>query len=278
MPSNIDPRQIESLMSLTGKVALVTGATKGVGASTAKLFSRLGAKVVASGRNVAAGEKVVEEIVSGGGEAIFVPHDVTQLSSWESLAEVVVSHFGGLHILVNNAGVHQTRTLLYTTEQDFDWQVNTNLKGTFLGCKTCIPIIKESLGDGQFGSIINVSSIAGLVGVASQSLYNMTKGGLQLFSKSLALEMAGSNVPIRVNCVNPGMIETDMGDELVQQLVAEHIFDDTASAERFLLRQIPMRRFATRAEVAKAILFLASDASSYMTGTEMVLDGGLTAG
>ncbi len=262
----------------SGKTVLVSGATKGLGAETAKLFAAAGATVFVTGRNAARGEAVAESITAAGGEAYFVKHDVGIKQSWLDVLAAIKSKTGKLHILIHNAGGHQTKSILDSEDEDFDYQVNTNLRGVFLGCKTSIPLILESLDEDEFGAIVNVSSIAGLVGTASQVLYSMTKGGVKLFSKSLALEMAGNKHRIRVNSINPGMIENDMGDELVQQLVDSGVFSDAAKATQHLHRQIPMRRFATTIEVAKGIRFLASDDASYITGIDLPLDGGLTAG
>lgn len=261
---------------LSGKIALVTGASRGVGAEAARQLARSGATVILAARSRAQGEAVAQAISEEGGEARFVSLDVTSPESWRTLLEHIEANFGALHILINNAGVHIARALENCSEADFYQQVETNLKGVFLGCQATLPLLRHSASQCGDAAIVNVSSIAGLVGVANQTLYNMTKGGLQLFSKSLALELAPSGV--RVNCVNPGMIENDMGDALVRQLVSEQMFADVDSASRYLHRQIPLRRFARSAEVARAIVHLASPSSCYMTGTEMVLDGGLTAG
>ncbi|MEH6548639.1 MAG: SDR family NAD(P)-dependent oxidoreductase [Pseudomonadales bacterium] len=263
---------------LKGKTALVTGGSRGVGAATASLLAEAGANVLLTARNVELGEQVAAGIVERGGRAKFLAQDVASEAGWNDSVAACLKLYGGLHIVVNNAGVHQSNSVEQSTEEDFDWQVNTNLRGVFLGCKTTIPAIRDSLCEGEYGAIVNVSSIAGLVGTANQALYSMTKGGVQLFSKSLALEMAANRTRIRVNCVNPGMIDNDMGDQLVQELVDTGVFPTTDAASHYLHKQIPMKRFAKPEEIAKAILFLVSDNASYMTGTELVLDGGFTAG
>lgn len=258
------------------QVVLVTGATRGVGAATARQFAEGGAHVYLTGRSEVAGQQIAEEITTSGGSASFHRLDVTSEGSWQTLVAAIEHQHGRLDTLVNNAGVHQTQSLLESTEEDFYQQVNTNLKGVFLGCRQALPLMTAGLSADQYGNIVNVSSIAGLVGTASQSLYSMTKGGLQLFSKSLALELAPAR--IRVNCINPGMIENDMGSHLVEQLVSTGVFPDEEKARHYLHRQIPMRRFASVDEVAAAITFLASDAASFITGVGLPIDGGLTAG
>ncbi len=263
-------------LRFSNQVVLVTGATRGVGAATAREFADGGAHVYLTGRSEAAGQQVAAEINASGGSACFHRLDVTSEASWQTLIDAIRRDHGRLDTLVNNAGVHQTQSLLESTEEDFYQQVNTNLKGVFLGCRQAVPLMTASLADGHYANIVNVSSIAGLVGTASQSLYSMTKGGLQLFSKSLALELAPAR--IRVNCINPGMIENDMGSHLVEQLVTTGVFDNEQSALRYLHKQIPMRRFASVTEVAAAIAFLASDAASFITGVGLPIDGGLTAG
>jgi NAD(P)-dependent dehydrogenase (short-subunit alcohol dehydrogenase family) len=277
-PSKHTTKRLIEVFSFDGKTVLVSGSTKGLGAETARQFADRGATVCVTGRNQECGESVVSDILSGGGNAFFVQHDVALKQSWLNVLDVIRNRTGKLHVLVNNAGVHQAKRLVDSDDADFDHQVNVNLRGVFLGCKTSIPLMLDSLSVGQSGAIINVSSVAGLVGTASQVLYSMTKGGLQLFSKSLALELAASKQSIRVNCVNPGMIDNGMGDELVKQLVGRDIFNDVAKAKQYLIRQIPMQRFATSSEVAKSIIFLASADASYITGIDMPLDGGLTAG
>jgi NAD(P)-dependent dehydrogenase (short-subunit alcohol dehydrogenase family) len=266
------------MSSFDGKTVLVSGSTKGLGAETARQFADRGATVCVTGRNQECGQSVVSDILSDGGNAFFVQHDVSQNESWLNVLEVIRNRTGRLHVLVNNAGVHQAKRLVDSDDTDFDHQVNVNLRGVFLGCKTSIPLMLDSLSGDENGAIVNVSSVAGLVGTASQVLYSMTKGGVQLFSKSLALELAANKQPIRVNCVNPGMIDNGMGDELVKQLVGRDVFSDAAKAKQYLIRQIPMQRFATSSEVAKSIIFLASADASYITGIDMPLDGGLTAG
>jgi NAD(P)-dependent dehydrogenase (short-subunit alcohol dehydrogenase family) len=260
------------------KIVLITGGTRGVGAQTAAQFANCGARVFISGRSIDRGQQVVADINAAGGEATFIQHDVSCQKSWQSVVSQIVRSAGGLHICINNAGVHQAKSLLNSSEDDFDYQISTNLKGVFLGCKAVVPLIEQTLAAGEYGAIVNVCSIAGLTGTPNQVVYSMTKGGLQLFSQSLALELAAAGNRIRVNCVNPGMIENDMGDELVQQLVDNGVFPNTKTATNYLHRQIPLKRFATTSEVAKSIRFLASDDASYITGIGMPLDGGLTAG
>ena len=277
-PSKHTTKRLIEVFSFDGKTVLVSGSTKGLGAETARQFADRGATVCVTGRNQENGESVVSDILSGGGNAFFVQHDVALKQSWLNVLDVISNRTGKLHVLVNNAGVHQAKRLVDSDDADFDHQVNVNLRGVFLGCKTSIPLMLDSLSVGQSGAIINVSSVAGLVGTASQVLYSMTKGGVQLFSKSLALELAANKQPIRVNSVNPGMIDNGMGDELVKQLVDRDVFSDVAKAKQYLIRQIPMQRFATSSEVAKSIIFLASADASYITGIDMPLDGGLTAG
>ncbi|GMG86126.1 SDR family NAD(P)-dependent oxidoreductase [Biformimicrobium ophioploci] len=264
------------MQDFTGRTVLITGASRGLGAEAARQFARANAHVIVAARRPEAGEAVVADIVSRGGRASFVRLDVTSQSDWHAAVAMIDQEFGALQVLVNNAGVHLARRMEQCTEADFYRQIETNLKGVFLGCQSTLPLLRKGVTASGDACIVNVSSIAGLVGVASQTLYNMTKGGVQLFSKSLALELADSKV--RVNCVNPGMIENDMGEQLVGQLVEEGIFPEIEAASRFLHRQIPLRRFARCEEVARAITHLASPASSYLTGTEIVLDGGLTAG
>lgn len=247
---------------LEGKPALISGAARGIGAATAMTFAREGACVVIADilDDLAAG--VVDEIVRSGGRAIFTHLDVTDERSWRFAIDAAVDAFGGLRVLVNNAGIFLGKGIESTSVDEWDRLMAVNMKGVFLGTRAAIPAMRRSGG----GSIINLSSAAGLVGNAAGAAYSASKGGVRLLTKSTALEYAGEN--IRCNSVHPGPIDTDL---LAQA------FGAGASTSSENTDRVPMRRSGQPNEVAYAILFLASDESSYMTGSELVVDGGRTA-
>lgn len=261
---------------LVGKVALVTGGSRGVGAAIGSRLASDGAFVVLAARDREAGNAVVADIRSKGGQAEFRALDVTDEDQWLDLVASIEEERNVLHVLVNNAGVHQIRSLGATNRGDFDWLVNTNLLGPYLGMKSCIPLLGQSGSKEDPARIINMSSVAALSPSGRQVLYNMTKAGLDSMTKSVAMEVGHDQLPITANTVNPGVVETEMGDDLVKQLVSEGIFRDEASAVRHLQRNLAIKRFATPEDVAAAVIFLCSAKTSYITGVSLPVDGGLT--
>ena len=256
-----------------GKVAVITGGARGIGAETAKELAAGGARVMITDVLETEGAATVAEIERAGGEAAFLKHDVTSESEWRDVIAQTVERFGGLHVLVNNAGVYLTKPLEETTLEEWRWVSAVNLEGVFLGTKHAIGAMKQS-----GGSIINLSSVAGLVGATlGSSAYSMSKGGVRLFTKSAALECAQLGYGIRVNSVHPGVIETDMGNVVIdktRQVLGGAGHNQGADP---VDKIHPLGRLGQASDVAKAILFLASDDSSFMTGSEVVVDGGYTA-
>ena len=247
---------------LDGKVALISGGARGQGATEARLFAREGARVVFGDILDAEGRQVEADIRAAGGEATYVHLDVTQEESWRAAVVMAEQRYGMLNILVNNAGILIAKNIEETTEDDWEQTLAVNLKGVFLGTKQAIPAMRRAGG----GSIINISSIDGLVGSPySPPSYGATKGGVRLFTKATAVQHAKDN--IRCNSVHPGPIVTPM---IAQQL------EDPARVE-MRLRRIPLGRIGTVDDVAYGVLYLASDESSYVTGSELVIDGGVTA-
>jgi NAD(P)-dependent dehydrogenase (short-subunit alcohol dehydrogenase family) len=245
---------------LDGKVALISGAARGLGASQAVLFAREGAGVVLGDILDEAGQQVTESIRATGGDAVFVHLDVTSGADWRNALQVALERFGSLNVLVNNAGVPLRKTLLETSEQEWDEVLAINLKGAFLGTKAAIPALRQAGG----GSIINMSSVSGII-ASTGAAYGASKGAVRLLTKSTALTYAKDG--IRCNSVHPGPMDTEVNRE--SQL-------DTAKwAER--MRNVPLGRIGQPDEVAYGVLYLASDESSYVTGSELVIDGGSTA-
>ena len=245
---------------LEGKVALISGAARGQGEAEARLFANEGAKVVFGDILDMEGEKVEAEINETGGEAKYIHLDVTNESEWETAVKESVNSYGKLDILVNNAGISIGKNVEETTLEEWDLVQDVNSKGVFLGTKAAIPAMRESGG----GSIVNISSIAGLVGIASDP-YVASKGAVRLLPKSTAVQYGPEN--IRCNSVHPGFIETEM--------IRGILSNSEERAKRLAIT--PLGIFASAHDIALAVLFLASDESRYMTGSELVIDGGITA-
>ncbi len=243
------------------KVCLVTGAASGMGREHALLLAEQGARIILTDLNVSAGQAVADEIKGAGGEAIFIKHDAASEEDWQQVVDTALQHYGKIDVLVNNAGVLILKSIQETTTKDWDFVQSINTRGVFYGVKYVLPAMQRAGG----GSIINISSIYGLVGASSASAYQASKGAVRLLTKSAAIEYAEHN--IRVNSVHPGVIATDM---------TKDIMVDEASTNALLGSAI-IRRPAQPKEISWGVLFLASDESSYMTGSELVIDGGYTA-
>lgn len=247
---------------LDGKVAVITGAARGQGAAHARAFIEEGAKVVVTDILVEEGNRLVEEL---GPNATFYSHDVTSFAQWMAMVSYAEDTFGPVNILVNNAGIGFKKSILDMTEEEYRRVIDINQVSVFLGMKTVLPSMLKT----ENGSIINVSSIAGLLGSKDGSVaYDASKFAVRGMTKSIALEMAHTG--IRVNSVHPGIIFTPMVMTNDENPTVVDSIDK-------LLHHVPMQRGATPEEVTKLILFLASDDSSYSTGSEFVIDGGLTA-
>ena len=248
-------------MRLDGKVALISGGARGMGAAEAKLFASEGAKVVIGDVLEEEGRQTEAQIAEAGGEALFVPLDVTDEDDWNRAVSAAVERFGKLDILVNNAGIWNGDPVESESEQNWDRVMDINAKGVFLGTKAAIPAMREAGG----GSIVNISSVAGIIGSRGATSYNASKGAVRILTKSTAVQCAAEG--IRCNSVHPGPIQTDMLDMVYPD-------EETRQARR---SAVPLGRTGEMADVAYGVLFLASDEASYMTGSELVIDGGVTA-
>ena len=249
-------------MRLAGKVVLITGGASGMGQSEAILFAREGARVVVGDVLEAEGRQVVEKITAAGGQARFVTLDVTNETAWQRTIDTTVSAFGKLDILINNAGVSGTFDPDTLSTTAWDTLMSVNAKGVFLGMKHAIPRMREAGG----GAIVNISSISGFVGQPMLHMgYNASKGAVRIMTKSAAVQYAADN--IRVNSVHPGMLPP---------MRTSKVSADPEWRTK-MLRAVPMKREGRVEEVAYAVLFLASDEASYITGTELVVDGGYLA-
>ncbi|PZO55263.1 MAG: hypothetical protein DCF16_03615 [Alphaproteobacteria bacterium] len=253
---------------LAGRVALVTGGARGLGAAAAKALAAEGAKVVVS--DVADGGETAAAI--GGA---YVKHDVTNEDDWIAAIAFAKQRFGGLDILVNNAGIFWMKPIALETLQAFRKMQQVNVEGVFLGLKHAIPAIAErgAKWDGG-GSIINLSSVAGIIGSPMTLAYNASKGAVRLMTKSAALECARAGQKVRVNSVHPGIIETQMMTDAAEAIAGASGVNDTM--ERFASFH-PMGRLGRDIDIANAVAFLASSKAAFMTGSELVVDGGMTA-
>lgn len=249
-------------MRLHGKVALITGGAKGIGGATASLFATEGAKVIVGDIDGETGKNKVKEIREGGGDAYFLLMDVKRAEDWRHAVHVseTLPNYGRLDILVNNAGAGNRAALLETTEEAWEEMMEVNAKSCFLGMKYVIPVMQRNGG----GSIVNLSSIFGIVGSTTSAAYHAAKGAVSLLTKAAAVQHALDN--IRVNSVYPGFTITP-------GTAAVFSCPEIAQAR---ISQTPMRRFGTPEEIAYGILFFASDESSFCTGSGLVLDGGAT--
>ena len=248
-------------MRLDGKVALITGGARGQGAAEARLFAREGARVVIADVLDPDGMAVAAEINELGGDATYVHLDVSSEDDWRQAIESAVSAYGKLDVLVNNAAIWRGGHVLDTSGEQWDTVLDINAKGVFLGTKLAIPEMRKAGG----GSIVNISSTAGLVGSRTSTAYSASKGAVRLFTKSTAVQYGVEG--IRANSIHPGPIDTAMGDQ---------VWPDAGSREETIGRTA-LKRIGTPEDIANGALFLASDESSFMTGAELVIDGGVTA-
>jgi NAD(P)-dependent dehydrogenase (short-subunit alcohol dehydrogenase family) len=262
-------------IDLSGKVALVTGAARGIGAATAALLAQAGASVVLGDVLTGALEQTANEIAERGGKAKALVHDVTSEAAWEAVIAAAVEEFGGLDILVNNAGIEETVFLADIDAGAMRRLLDVNVGGVLFGHKYAIRAMRPGGSAGKGGSIINLSSVAGLIGHAGLSVYSASKGAVRIISKSAAVECGRLGYGIRVNSVHPGLVETAMAKKMLSDYVELGVFADEATAGGAFLAGHPIGRIGQPGDVASAILFLASDLASFVTGHELVVDGGL---
>ncbi len=259
---------------VAGKVALVTGGASGIGEACSLTLAREGAAVAVTDIDVARGKTVVEAITAAGGKAIFLQQDVTSEARWIEVVAEVEKAFGGLDILVSNAGIGIMTPILDMTLADWQRQNAINLDGVFLSVKHSIPAMRRS---GRGGSVIMMSSIAGLRGAIGLAAYSATKGGVRLFAKSVALECAMAQDGIRVNSVHPGVIDTPIWGKIPTGATGAGHNRPIDPRERSLW-MIPLGELGQAQDIADGVLYLASDMSKHVTGTELVIDGGIMSG
>jgi len=257
-----------------GKIVLVTGGASGIGAAIAELLAQEGATVVATDIDELGGSWLVERINKRGGKAVFLQQDVTSEERWAEIVAEIDNRFGRLDVLVSNAGIGiGVPSVIDMSLADWHRQTAINLDGVFLSVKYGLPLMRKSGG----GSIIMMSSIAGIRGAAGLAGYCATKGGVRLFAKAVAMECAAARDGIRVNSVHPGIIDTPIWDKIPTEASGRRANAPIDPDERAKLAA-PLGRAGQAAEIASGVLYLASDASRYVTGTELVIDGGMCAG
>lgn len=267
-----------SLFRLDGKVAIVTGSTKGIGTSCAELMAAAGAKVVVCGRSESDGESVCESINQSGGTAEFIRTDVSLEADWNNLIERTIDTFGSLEVLVNNAAIDLTKPLLETSVTDLRRLMSVNMESVFIGTKLAIEAMRPGGVAGRGGSIVNVGSIISIVGHPFESAYSASKGAVRQFTKAVAIECCEAGYPIRLNSVHPAVVNTPMlENDVLQQLVDGGLVASREEARAYLSGLHPMGRLGDPIEIASAVLFFASDASAWITGGELAVDGGFTA-
>ena len=254
---------------LSGKTAFISGGARGLGAEMARVLHGEGANVMVTDVLEEEGHTLANEHEN----MIFMVHDVLSEDQWEAAIAATDKAFGGLHVLVNNAGIaHNAQTLEETTLEQWRKVVGIDLDAVFLGCKHGVGLMKKS-----GGSIINISSIYGIVGSAGQAPYHAAKGGVRLLTKALAVELAQLGYGIRVNSVHPGFVGTDMVRDGLRDAVKAGLMPGENEAIEMLTMQTPIGRLGVPLDIAHAVLFLASEESGWMTGAELVVDGGFTA-
>ncbi|MGI9522050.1 MAG: SDR family NAD(P)-dependent oxidoreductase [Hyphomicrobiaceae bacterium] len=262
---------------LDGKVALVTGAARGIGAQIARRMAEAGASVVLCDILEERGHETASEVAAMG-VARFIKLDVTVEGDWKSAVSKTVSGYGGLDILVNNAGVFLGRSIEEVSDHDWERIIAVNLNGVYLGTKLCAPALRERGHTSMHGSsIVNLASTAGIVGSYIDPIYSMTKGGVTTFTKAMALAFSGRGDQIRVNSIHPGVVDTAMGKQTFVCQAANCEQRSIEAIRQAAIGMYPLGRIGTPDDIALGATYLASDAAGFVTGASLVIDGGFTA-
>jgi 3(or 17)beta-hydroxysteroid dehydrogenase len=260
------------------RTILITGGTKGIGEALVRSAASKGYKVIFTGRSESRGLNLASELTAAKQKVLFCAQDVSSAHDWQRICHILDDEGGGLHALVNNAGVHTMKTLSQYSREDFQHMVDINLLGVFLGTQACLPYLAKAGTTETPSSLVTLSSVAGLVGGVGQSLYNMTKGGVELFSRSIALEAAALGYQIKVNTVCPGIVETDMGHDLIRQFAETGLVSSPEHADRALRRGYANGQFPSISDVVKTVLFLIEPDGPYLSGASVPVDRGYTTG
>lgn len=263
---------------LGGKVALITGAARGIGAAAASAMAAEGAKVIVCDILDAQGEALCSRIRGSGGDASYCRLDVTREEHWAAVASEMVDRSDGLDVLVNNAAIYLGKSFDEIDIADWNRICSVNLTGVIVGIKTMLPALRRKAEKSAQGSaIVNMSSVAGLVGTATDPLYSLTKGGITLLTKALAVDFGQQGFRVRVNSIHPGAVETDMGAQTFLARAKTLGSNDIDLARRQSIQAHPIGRLGRSEDIAQAIVYLASDESGFVTGASLAVDGGFTA-
>jgi 3alpha(or 20beta)-hydroxysteroid dehydrogenase len=262
---------------LSGKKGMVSGAARGIGAAIAEVLTASGAAVMITDVLEDQGKALAEKIRQAGGQAQFCPLNVTDENQWQAAVSHTIQTFGGLDFVVNNAGVELLGLVENTDFDKWCWLQDINSDGVFLGTKHAIRVMKPGGASGKGGAIVNMSSVGGLVGSYVTSAYNASKGLVRTFTKAAAIECGNLRYGIRVNSVHPGMIRTPMIDGFFKRFVEMGMFANTEEADQAIVAAHPIGFGGEPEDVAWAVAYLVSDESRFMTGSELVIDGGYTA-
>lgn len=268
------------MIDLSSKVALITGAARGIGAATAEFFAEQGAHVLMTDILDGPGEEVAMRIRNGGGQAFYRHLDVADEEDWEGAMADIVERFGSINVLVNNAAVELYGRVDTVRIGDVNRLLDVNVTGTLLGIKHAVRSMRPSgsgARNGAGGSIVNLSSVAGLVGTPALAAYSASKGAIRAMSRAVAIECGALGHHVRVNTIHPGFIETEMSYKMLETFVELDFAASVVDAREQALRDQPLGRLGVPLDVAKAAAFLASDLSSWITGIELVVDGGFSA-
>jgi len=263
---------------LKGKIVLISGAARGIGAAAARAMAQEEAKVIICDILDEQGQGLAEQIQADGGEAIFVHLDVSREDDWAAAVHLVTWHFGGVDVLVNNAAIYLGKSIEEASLADWKRLCDVNLTGVVLAIKSFLPSLRErAMSSAHGGAIVNMSSVAGLVGAATDPLYSLTKGGITLLTKALAVDFGYRGYRLRVNSVHPGAVETDMGTQTFVARANILGTDDLQIARSQSIDAHPIGRLGTAWDIAQAIIYLASDDAAFVTGSSLAVDGGFTA-
>lgn len=268
---------MEPVVHVRGKVALVSGAAQGIGAACARMLAAQGARLLVADIDLAGARAVADDIAREGGIAEAVALDVAREADWRAAVAAAIDHHGGLDVLVNNAGIALVQALADTSLEQWRQVHAVNLDGVFLGTREAVTAMRPGGRAGRGGSIVNISSVGGLIGSERLTAYCSTKGGVRLFSKSVAIECGRAGYGIRVNSVHPGNTDTPMFHRELQDMLDKGMAANLEEARKFFMDMQVLPMIGQPGDVAAMVLFLASDAARFITGAEFVVDGGLTA-
>jgi 3alpha(or 20beta)-hydroxysteroid dehydrogenase len=264
-----------SVYDLTGRKALVTGGARGLGAGMAEALARAGAAVVIGDIRADLGEATADAIKKSGAEAAFLPLDVTDDGSWELAVEGTIAELGGLDILVNNAGIEITGLVVDLDADDIRRMFEVNVLGTALGIKHAFRAMRPGGPAGRGGAIVNISSVAATIAFPGIAVYSATKSAIDRLTKVAAMESGKLGYAVRVNCIYPGLVPTEMGNQLAQDVVTLGLFPSVPEAVGAVVGLTPQGRLGEVADMADAVVFLASDAARFITGAGLPVDGGM---